>query len=252
MAPNGWGDSSTYLLTFESGRIVNGPGADLWVKNRRGWINHSVGIRYDVTGDGTPDYFGCGGIEYSGSAGRPNMSGLVDLTLFGVPDGGWVDAIFIWGSAGSATGSWGQNIGIAEGGQDVEVDMNGDGTIDPKITPDAWNYNTYHCKNLGGMGAIHYVQFGAGDIDGNTVVGLGDFSLFAGMYGKQGEVDWDYNRAADIDENGVVGLGDFSLYAGLYGTTYAYTVTGMETVPEPATMALAALSAFWVLRRRRT
>jgi MYXO-CTERM domain-containing protein len=196
--------------------------------------------------DGTPDYFGCGGIEYALSAGRPNMSGLVDLSLFGVPDGGWVDACFMYG--GANIGSWGDNVG---GDQDTLADMNGDGTIDPKITPPEWNFSAAKYANAQGMGCIHYVLFGDGDIDGNGAVGLGDFSIFAGTYGKQAEVDWDFNRAADIDENRVVGLGDFSLFAGLYGTTYAYTVTGMDQVPEPATTALAALGALAALRRRR-
>jgi hypothetical protein len=240
--------ASTYLYTFERGRLVNGPGADLFFRSSRGWVNHAVGIRYDVTMDGTPDYFGCGGIEYVNSVGRPNMSGLVDLSGFGVPDGAWVDACFMYGSAGSNIASWGQNV---NGEQDTLVDMNGDGTVDPKITPEPWNYSSSKYANAQGMGCIYYVLFGDGDIDGNGAVGLGDFSIFAGTYGKQAEVDWDYNRAADIDENRVVGLGDFSLFAGLYGTTYAYTVAGMDTVPEPATMALAAIGVLALVRCRR-
>jgi hypothetical protein len=199
--------------------------------------------------DGTPDYFGCGGVYYGNSAGRPNMAGLVDLSSFGVSDGAWVDAIFIWGSAGSATGSWGQNV---NGDQDTEVDMNGDGTIDPKITPVPWNYQWQSCKQDQTMGVIHYVLFGDGDIDGNGAVGLGDFSIFAGAYGKQAEADWNYNRAADIDENRTIGLGDFSLFAGLYGTTYAYTVTGMDAVPEPATLAVVGGVLCLAAVRRRT
>jgi hypothetical protein len=239
--------SSTYLYTFERGRIVNGPGADFWFRTAA-WSNHSVGIRYDVTADGTPDYFGCGGVAYVDSVGRPNMTGLVELSGFGVPPGAWVDAAFVYGSMATSFGSWGTNV---NGGQDTLVDMNGDGTIDPKITPEGWTYSSWKPKEVAGMGVIHYVLFGDGDIDGNEVVGLGDFSLFAGMYGKQAEVDWDYNRMADIDENRVIGLGDFSLFAGLYGTTYSYTVTGMDTVPEPATLALLAAGALAFIRHRR-
>jgi hypothetical protein len=239
--------SSTYLFTFERGRVVNGPGADLWFKTSN-WSAHSVGIRYDVTMDGTPDYFGCGGRAYADSAGRPNMAGLVDLSGFGLPDGAWVDAAFVYGSMATSVGSWGTNV---NGGQETTVDMNGDGTIDPKITPEAWNYMSWKPERPAGMGVIYYVLFGDGDIDGNGAVGLGDFSIFAGTYGKQAEVDWDYNRAADIDENRVVGLGDFSLFAGLYGTTYTYKVTGMDAVPEPTTLALLAAGALALVRHRR-
>jgi hypothetical protein len=94
---------------------------------------------------------------------------------------------------------------------------------------------------------------GLADFDENAAVGLGDFSLFAGKYGTTpGGAGWDADF--DLDRNDAVGLGDFSLFAGLYGTTYAYggpgaPVTG--SVPEPATMAFAAVGVLGVLGRRR-
>jgi hypothetical protein len=102
-----------------------------------------------------------------------------------------------------------------------------------------------------GMGCINYVLFGDGDIDGNGLVGFGDFSIFSALYGKQAEVDWDYNRSGDIDENRFIGFGDFSIFSGLYGTTYSYALPGAESVPEPMTMALIGLGALGALRRLR-
>jgi hypothetical protein len=92
---------------------------------------------------------------------------------------------------------------------------------------------------------------GPGDFDDNAAVGLGDFSLFAGKYGKTpGDVGWDAN--VDIDRNGAIGLGDFSLFAGLYGTTYTYGGPGapVTSVPEPATLGLLAIGAVALVRHR--
>ena len=40
--------------------------------------------------------------------------------------------------------------------------MNGDGTIDPKITPAAWNYQWQSCKEQQTMGVIDYGATEAG------------------------------------------------------------------------------------------
>jgi hypothetical protein len=58
----------------------------------------------------------------------------------------------------------------------------------------------------------------------------------------------------DFDGNGFVGLGDFSLFGGLYSTSYAYGgpgAPGGTPVPEPATLALLAAGALALLGRRR-
>jgi hypothetical protein len=91
----------------------------------------------------------------------------------------------------------------------------------------------------------------AGDFEPNGVVGLGDFSLFGGMYAT-GAADPDWNPIYDLDGNGFVGLGDFSLFAGLYGTTYADDgYVGAGPVPEPAALVLTAWGALALMRRRR-
>jgi hypothetical protein len=87
-----------------------------------------------------------------------------------------------------------------------------------------------------------------GDFDGNLVVGLGDFSVFAGSYGSAAGSPG-YEAICDLDGNGCVGLGDFSLFAGLYGTTYALA-TG-ASVPEPASVAVVSLSLVALVARRR-
>jgi hypothetical protein len=101
-----------------------------------------------------------------------------------------------------------------------------------------------------GSGAAMFSN-GPADFDGNTNVGLGDFSLFAGAFGKtEGEVGFD--EKFDLDHNNAVGLGDFSLFAGLYGTTFNYGGP-MAPVPEPATLtAIAAGVVSLVVMNRRT
>jgi hypothetical protein len=89
---------------------------------------------------------------------------------------------------------------------------------------------------------------GPADFDENAAVGLGDFSLLAGVYGlTEGEPGWDAN--VDIDRNGAIGLGDFSLFAGLYGTSYAYGLAGAPA-PEPAALSLLAVGIAMLARRR--
>jgi hypothetical protein len=98
-------------------------------------------------------------------------------------------------------------------------------------------------------GAVWFVPE-AGDFEPNAVVGLGDFSLFSGMY-TTGMADPDWNPIYDLDGNGFVGLGDFSLFAGLYGTTYADDgYVGGGSVPEPAALVFTALAALGTLGSR--
>jgi hypothetical protein len=55
-----------------------------------------------------------------------------------------------------------------------------------------------------------------GDLDGDNVRDLTDFSLFAAAYGSQiGDANYDPN--ADIDGDGTVDLTDFTLFASFYG-----------------------------------
>jgi hypothetical protein len=101
-------------------------------------------------------------------------------------------------------------------------------------------------------GVAVLVQWGPGDFDHNAVVGLGDFSIFAGKYGHiRDQAGW--NPECDMDASGVVGLGDFSLFAGLYGTTYSYAgvSAGGATVPEPGLVVAAALAAAALVGRLR-
>jgi hypothetical protein len=55
-----------------------------------------------------------------------------------------------------------------------------------------------------------------GDLDGDGVRDLTDFSLFAAAYGSV-LGDGDYNPDADFDSDGVIDLTDFSAFAAVYG-----------------------------------
>jgi hypothetical protein len=97
--------------------------------------------------------------------------------------------------------------------------------------------------------ALKFSHFPPCDFDDNAVVGLGDFSLFPGVYvTKSGGVGWD--ASSDLDRNRFIGLGDFSLFSGLYGTSCCYTTPPATSVPEPATLALLAAGALALLGRR--
>jgi len=112
-----------------------------------------------------------------------------------------------------------------------------------------------HADDIVGIRTLYAAEpdWSLGDMDGNGIVGLGDFSIFAGAYGTEfGTLA--YNWRADLDDNLIVALGDFSLFAGLYGTTYYYASEGaspLRTAPEPAAVALAGLAASALVRRRR-
>jgi len=57
------------------------------------------------------------------------------------------------------------------------------------------------------------------DFDGDGVVGLPDFFLFAGGYGaRQGGTD--YEARFDVDRDGAVGIEDFFIFAELFGRRY--------------------------------
>jgi hypothetical protein len=48
-----------------------------------------------------------------------------------------------------------------------------------------------------------------------------------------------------------IGLGDFSLFAGLYGTTYFYASGVSRAVPEPLSVALVGLAAVRLIASRQ-
>ncbi|MCZ6635258.1 MAG: choice-of-anchor D domain-containing protein [bacterium] len=58
-----------------------------------------------------------------------------------------------------------------------------------------------------------------GDLDGDRVVGFGDFVMFIDAFGTRiGEVN--YNARADFDGDGQVGFGDFVILSNVFGTDY--------------------------------
>lgn len=58
-----------------------------------------------------------------------------------------------------------------------------------------------------------------GDVNGDKLIGSGDFSLLAASYGSiQGQPA--YNKECDFNVDGLVGSGDFSVLAANYGQSY--------------------------------
>jgi hypothetical protein len=140
----------------------------------------------------------------------------------------------------------------------VEVAIPDGGLMVVNCRPEGSIYTVH----LGADGWLHWQQLdedplfpslafiGPGDFDRNQVVGLGDFSLFAGRYCTDDAYVW-WDPTYDMDGNGFVGLGDFSLFAGAYGTSYTYASGAPGTVPEPASVALAAFAAMGLTAFRR-
>ena len=57
-----------------------------------------------------------------------------------------------------------------------------------------------------------------GDFDGNGMVNIADFLLFADVFGASSD-DTNYNALMDMDGNGEVGIADFLSFVGVFGTT---------------------------------
>ncbi|MFQ6120659.1 MAG: hypothetical protein ACE5KE_12360, partial [Methanosarcinales archaeon] len=66
-----------------------------------------------------------------------------------------------------------------------------------------------------------YIQRYPGDVDGDGIVGIGDFSIFAPSYGKV-KGDTMYNANADLNEDEIIDVFDFGIFATHYGDDIRY------------------------------
>ena len=88
--------------------------------------------------------------------------------------------------------------------------------------------------------------FHTGDANGDNAVATGDLALMATSW-LSGDRTW---RNGDFNGDGVVGTGDLALMATNWLWSSAPPFGAPPLVPEPATMALLALSAVWFTRAR--
>jgi hypothetical protein len=106
-----------------------------------------------------------------------------------------------------------------------------------------------HPRPYGGtadVGADEWAMAGDADLDGD--VDFDDFSTLAFSFGSSGGwTDGDFDRDEDVD------FDDYSTLAFNYGWTHsgAGAPAGGTPVPEPATLAMAALGGLALMRRRR-
>jgi len=84
-------------------------------------------------------------------------------------------------------------------------------------------------------------QFFCGDVNLDGAVNGGDYSLWADHY-LLGGMSW---GEGDLNGDGVVDGGDFTLWADDYGSAT------VAAIPEPAALALLAIGAVALIRRRR-
>ena len=84
-----------------------------------------------------------------------------------------------------------------------------------------------------------------GDVDGDGVVGFGDFLVLSSNFGSE-VAD---HTGGDINCDGTVTFADFLVQSTFFGQT----VGGAEAVPEPnaSSLALLAIVAMALIRRRR-
>jgi hypothetical protein len=117
------------------------------------------------------------------------------------------------------------------GDTSLTYDLNGDGVADQDDV-DQWVLNIVPIgENIGTV-------YGDFNLDGE--VNAGDLALLATNYGLAGDWGW---ATGDSNGDGNVDAGDLALLASNYGTV-------VHTVPEPATLALLAMGAMAMARRR--
>jgi autotransporter-associated beta strand protein len=98
---------------------------------------------------------------------------------------------------------------------------------------------------------VRHTRYGDANLDG--LVNLADFNRLAAGFGSG--TRWDQG---DFDYNGIVNLADFNRLAANFGQSAAGTEVTPEdwanlasAIPEPSSLALAAVGAAAMLRRRR-
>jgi len=109
---------------------------------------------------------------------------------------------------------------------------------------------TYHLQQL--LTDVHRLR---GDISGDGIVDIGDFTLWADSFGATG----DGSQIPDISMDGRVDIGDFTLWADQFQATGNAPggSGGASAVPEPSSLVLLCLglvgmaSYGWRRRRRR-
>ena len=243
---SGWANdqyAGLVALTFERGRIVNGAGADVFVGIYKSTVKSAaIGFRYDYEGDGTFTYVIIPKDHLSVEA--PWIDGMLDFgdarlnvtvdgttTDYRVPDGGLVDMIFLWG----ATIPTGANA----------IDLDGDGTVDNAVVPDAANW-AQSGASLGGahqgMGVLNYARlawdvngdgtfdendgtfdFEFGDVNADGTANLADRNFIdAIVTAGVGPDSYLYNRGADLTGDDLVNQDDLDMWDAV--------------VPEPVTL----------------
>lgn len=203
----------------------------------------------DVVVDGTLSPGNSPGVMSFGGSLTLGPESLTKLEIAGFTPGTQHDQVLVAGqlkvagdlaitidAATQATLTTGQQFQLLEFG-------NASGGFAQISVPDLAGPLTLATSTLLTSGNVQVISEVAGDADGNGRTDLGDFGLLKASFGANGAT-W---AQGDFDLDGKISLSDFGVLKENFGAT------GAAAVPEPSTLALAALGGLlsWLVGRRR-
>jgi alpha-tubulin suppressor-like RCC1 family protein len=214
------GDSGFSLALKNDGTVW------AWGLNVYGELGHAPGTDGDVT-DGTPNYLNPTPTQVTGLSGVTAISAGEEFGLaVGQMISGISGAVTPYGAVNQA-----QNVDFTfdNAGTDIAwtTTLNSDGsyviplatgTYNVGINGSKWLRTTLTGVTVNGILSSIDATILPGDLNGDNVVNLTDFDMFATSYGS-GPTTANWNPNADLNCDGVVDINDFALLAQDYGLT---------------------------------